>query len=79
MQPEVLNVFDEQGVIFVNTTVGTVLTAGALGAGLQGFNPFTTTPVEGVHWRRGPNFGKATNATNFQTPRTYRLSLGFRF
>jgi Carboxypeptidase regulatory-like domain/TonB dependent receptor/TonB-dependent Receptor Plug Domain len=79
LQPEVLNVFDEQGVIFVDTTVGTVLSAGTLGAGLQAFNPFTTTPVEGVHWRRGPNFGKATNATNFQTPRTYRVSLGFRF
>ena len=22
------------------------------------FNPFTKTPVEGVHWRKGPNFGK---------------------
>ena len=36
------------------------------------FNPFTATPVEGVHWRKGPNFGKATTGNDLQVPRTYR-------
>ena len=26
------------------------------------FNPFTETPVEGVHWKKGDKFGKATSA-----------------
>lgn len=75
LQPEVLNVFNEQGVGFVNVAVQDATNT----AGLQRFNPFTTKPVEGVHWRRGPNFGKATNELHFQAPRTYRLSLGFKF
>jgi hypothetical protein len=75
-QPEVLNVFDEDGVGFVNTAVQTALTAGS---GLQRFNAFTETPVEGVHWRKGSNFGKPTNELHYQQPRTFRFSVGFRF
>lgn len=45
----------------------------------QRFNPFTTTPVEGLHWAKGPRFGQATNPNAYQTPRTFRVSLGFRF
>jgi outer membrane receptor protein involved in Fe transport len=69
LQPEVLNVFNEQGLINVNTSV----TTGAA------FNPFTTTPVEGVHWTKGSNFGKATADTDYQVPRTFRFSAGIRF
>ena len=76
LQPEVLNVFDEDGSEVVNQTV---LTAANAGSGLSGFNPFTTQPVEGVHWRKGANFGKSTNELDLQVPRTYRISLGFRF
>src|SRR4029077_15278254 len=36
------------------------------------FNPFTTTPVEGVNWQKGPKFGQAINPFGFQSPRTYR-------
>lgn len=71
LQPEVLNVFNEQGVINVNTAVQ-VLTANP-------FNPFTTKPVEGVNWRKGPNFGKPVNEFGYQQPRTFRFSVGFRF
>ena len=75
LEPEVLNVFDEHGVGFVNQAVQDATNT----TGLQRFNPFTTQPIEGVHWRRGANFGKPTNELHYQQPRTYRLSLGFRF
>ncbi len=75
LQPHVLNVFNEDGVEFVDTTVQTRRQTSTL----QAFNPFTETPVEGVHWRKGPDFGKPTRDTHFQTPRTYRFSVGVRF
>ena len=46
---------------------------------LAPFNPFTETPVEGVHYRLGPQFGKAIEAANYQTPRTFSVALGLRF
>ena len=81
IQPEVINVFDEDGVTNVNTAI---LVTGANCPGsatgnCQGFNPLTTTPVEGVNWAKGPNFGEPTVATDYQTPRTFRVSVGFRF
>jgi hypothetical protein len=75
LQPEVLNLFDEQAVINVNTTVLTATNT----AGLQRFNPFTTEPVEGVHWRRGSQFGQPVADTDYQQPRVFRFSVGFRF
>ena len=42
---------------------------------LQRFNPFTQTPIEGVHWTRDPAI--ATQLTTL--PRTYRFTLGIRF
>ena len=45
----------------------------------QAFNPFTETPVEGVHWALDPNFGTATSRFGYQVPRTFRMSLGVRF
>jgi hypothetical protein len=82
LQPEVLNVFNEDAVIGVNTAVFSAANSGATscsGARCQPFNPFTTTPVEGVHWAKGPNFGKPQGTTSFQAPRIFRVSLGFRF
>lgn len=46
---------------------------------LQAFNPFTTAPVEGVNWRKGPNFGQATSPNSYQNPRNYYFSVGLRF
>ncbi|PYQ25029.1 MAG: hypothetical protein DMF81_03790, partial [Acidobacteria bacterium] len=49
------------------------------------FNPFTTTPVEGVNWRKAtavapaPGFGQATSRYAYQTPRTVSFSIGLRF
>lgn len=60
--------------------------------GLLPFNPNTQTPKEcpqgntatqcfnmGAHWQLGPNFGKAVSKDGYQSPRTYRFSVGFRF
>ena len=94
-QGEVINLLNNQGVVNVNTTVRTattsacVQTVGAnIGKRCAAFNPFTETPVEGVHWQKGPNFGKPITPTSgepfggagdFQLPRTYRFSFGARF
>jgi len=45
----------------------------------QTFNPFTTTPVEGVNWDKGPNFGNALNRLSYTSPRSLRISFGVRF
>ncbi|MFP5288842.1 MAG: hypothetical protein ACLGI9_24105, partial [Thermoanaerobaculia bacterium] len=88
LEPEVINVFNEQR---VDTTASnlfdtSILSADNAGACSQSptgrclaFNPFTETPVEGVNWQKGPNFGKGTNPLAYQTPRTFRFSVGLRF
>lgn len=93
IQPEVLNVFNERGLTGPNNTIrdNTTTRCSATNpiCATRPFNPFTTTPVEGTivngvptangNWAKGPNFGKATAAGAYQTPRTYRFSVGFRF
>jgi outer membrane receptor protein involved in Fe transport len=83
VQGELLNALDNDAQNgFFNTSVITHLQD----ATLRRFNPMAgDVPVEGVHWRKGPLFGLPTATTNaqtagsFQTPRTYRVSLGVRF
>ena len=60
---------------YVDQTIRTQVTMATLPA----FNPFTTTPVEGTHWTKGPNFGHANNKFAYTTPRMFRLSFGVRF
>jgi hypothetical protein len=90
VEGDVLNLFGEQGIEdpdFVNTTVVTrrnnTAAARCLKAGstdrCDAFNPFTETPVEGVHWQKGAIFGQPTSNLAYQTPRTYRVSFGVRF
>jgi hypothetical protein len=67
---DVINAFDNQAQIAGNTAVTRTTTA---------FNPFTDTPVEGVHYNRAAAFGQARDANDFQLARTYRLSFGLRF
>ena len=74
MHPQVFNVFNNQGVIAVDTTV-----LSAANAGFTRFNPFTTQPVRGVNWDYGSSFGKPRNAADYQTPRFFQLSVGARF
>jgi len=77
-QAEMFNVFNDDAVITPNTTIVT-RRSGGVASGLVAFNPFTETPVEGVHWRKGPSFGQATGPSSYQDPREYRFSLGLRF
>jgi outer membrane receptor for ferrienterochelin and colicin len=76
---DVLNVFNQDGLVvprFINTGVVTNLNRPAT---LQPFNPFTERPVEGTHWALAPEFGTATSRFGYQTPRTFRMSVGVRF
>jgi len=79
LKAEVLNLFNQAGQIvprFINTGVLTNLNRPAL---YQPFNPFTETPVQGVHWDLDPAFGSATSRFGYQLPRTFRMSFGVRF
>lgn len=57
----------------------TVLTPGTTSSRFAAFNPFADTPVRGVNWDYGPNFGKAVSRFAYTTPRTIRMSFGVRF
>jgi outer membrane receptor protein involved in Fe transport len=72
---DVLNLFNNAAVVSPSTVVIT----GFAASGLRTFNPFTEVPVEGLHYRRSPNFGEPTGPESYQTPRTFQLSLGARF
>ena len=88
---EVLNIFNGfqlcgcGGTVFNNgggsdiRTINTSVLTRSNTATLQAFNPFTETPVEGVHWRLGPTFGQPTSRFAYTTPRTFRFSVGVRF
>ncbi len=76
----VYNVFNVQHVQQVDTTVSSNASPGSYtAASLPAFNPFTTTPVEDVNYRYGPNFGKPTAPSSYQAPRSASFSLGIRF
>jgi hypothetical protein len=69
IQPEIRNLFNQHGVIDVDDYVQP----------LTGFDPWTETPVEGVHYRLGESFGEPVAESHFQQPREFRISLGLRF
>jgi Carboxypeptidase regulatory-like domain/TonB dependent receptor/TonB-dependent Receptor Plug Domain len=75
IQPEIINVFNRKGVQSFDEEVLTNSDT----ATLKAFNPFTETPQLGVHYALGPTFGQPNSEGDFQTPRTYRMSLGLRF
>ncbi len=76
VHPQVFNLWNEQGVVAVDTTVSTAFDDPKT---LAKFNPFTETPKQGVNYRLGLNFGKPTSSAGYQTPRTFQLSVGVRF
>jgi len=89
IQPEILNLFNERGVLSYDEEV---LTAADDDDTFAPFNPFTDTPIEcpqgaaaeqcrdmGAHFQRGPNFGKPDSESDYQLPRTFRVSVGLRF
>jgi hypothetical protein len=43
------------------------------------FNPFATTPTQGVNWDYGPNFGKPQAPADYQAARQFSFSVGIRF
>ena len=67
------------GGVALNTIGSGVLTSINAPATLVRFNPFTETPVQGVNWNYGPNFGTPVNRFAFTSPRMFRLSFGVRF
>ena len=69
------NAFNEHALTSFNTTILGKVNDSTL----QAFNPFTTTPVEGVNWKKGPSFGQATSPASYQSPRNYYFSAGLRF
>ncbi|MBD3852308.1 MAG: TonB-dependent receptor [Acidobacteria bacterium] len=75
LQPEVQNVFNEQAVVTGNSTELTSRNDSSL----EAFDPWTETPVEGTHWRKGDDWGQAEDDGDYQLPRTYRVSVGIRF
>jgi hypothetical protein len=64
-----------------STSNETVYTASNQNPGrtMQPFNPFTTQPVEGVHFELSPDFGHALETADYQAPRQFYVGLGFRF
>ncbi len=78
LQPEVINLFGEEGVVSPNLTINDAVNGGCTN-GCATFDPFTQTPVEGVHYELGPQFLQADSPGDFQQVRTFRFSLGFRF
>jgi outer membrane receptor protein involved in Fe transport len=77
IQPEAINIFNEQGAVDVDRTVYTSYSAPP--GTLQPFNPLSETPVEGVHWIKSDTFGQPIREEHYQQPRTYRFSVGVRF
>jgi len=73
LQPEITNLFNENAIVHPSTAILTPA------SGMEIFDPFTETPVEGVNWMKAPSFGQAINADSYQYPRTFRVSLGVRF
>ena len=78
LQGDLLNVLGEDGIADPQR-LGSGVSTAANSNTLQPFDPFTTTPVEGTHYTLASNFGQPLNNLAYQTPRTYRLSLGVRF
>jgi hypothetical protein len=78
-QAQVLNVFNTFALEYIGAINTTVLTARNDSKAYAKFNPFTTTPVQGVNYAFGPQFGQAIGATAYTTPRTFRCSFGVRF
>ena len=85
LQPEVINLFDEKGVDPQRANDDTFdynnggACANGAGGQCEDFNALTTTPVRGVHYELGDEFGQADRFEDYQQPRTFRFSVGFRF
>jgi outer membrane receptor protein involved in Fe transport len=94
VQGQAINVFNNSKVNNLQSGQfdTTILTSRSGGSGLVAFNPFTDKPIEcpqgasaatctamGANFQKGPLFGQGLSKDAYQTPRTYRLSVGLRF
>jgi hypothetical protein len=70
-----VNVFNRAAAIRVNKTVLTRNDSSVY----QAFNPFTDTPVQGLHYGFGSDFGEPISPFDYQAPREFSFSLGVRF
>ncbi len=43
------------------------------------FNPFVDTPVQGLHWDYGPDYGRPTGVNDVSASAGVQLSIGVRF
>jgi hypothetical protein len=75
VQPQVLNVFNQHGVLAVDASVTTADPSDPSNHP-QPFNPFTQKPLRGVNYELAPTFG---TPIQYQPPRTFRFSVGLRF
>jgi hypothetical protein len=75
---DVFNLLNRAAVVAPGREVLTRQRAG-VSSGLHAFNPFTETPVEGVHYILTPNFGSPTGPESYQEPRRFEISAGIRF
>ena len=88
LQGQVINLFNQKGVVGGDEEILTNVDVSYLAP----FNPFTTKPIEcpqgaaaatcqqmGANYQRGPNFGLPNSEGDYQTPRTFRFSVGLRF
>ena len=72
------DVFNNGGGVALNRIGSGVLTP-VNSPALAAFNPFTTTPEQGVNWNYNTNFGTPLNRFAFTSPRTFRMTFGLRF
>ncbi|MEA2691702.1 MAG: hypothetical protein QOJ16_1089 [Acidobacteriota bacterium] len=78
-------VFDATTTPFRCPTGGSACADGTPGAtGFRPFNPFTTTPKKGpsgsgANYQTSVAFGRPRSPLDYQTPRTFRFSVGIRF
>jgi outer membrane receptor protein involved in Fe transport len=93
VQGQAINVFNNSKVNnLVSGQFDTTVLTSRNSSGLKAFNPFTDTPVEcpqgntvaqctalGANWQKGSLFGQGLSKDAYQTPRTYRVSVGVRF
>jgi hypothetical protein len=70
-----VNAFNRAAAIRVNKTVLTRNDSAAYVA----FNPFTDTPVQGVHYGFGSDFGQPISPFDYQAPREFSISFGIRY
>jgi hypothetical protein len=77
-QIQLLNVFNRFQV-FNAEHLNTVVTSAVDDSSLPLFDPFTETPVEGVHWQKSDEFGTAVSRSAYTLPRTFSFSVGVKF